>query len=64
MELEANLKILDFMGAGLEGQEYGVRKYKLEFGGELVEYGRFRKVNNKFLFIIGKMGLRVMRLLK
>jgi len=58
------LEFIDFMGAGLKNKEYGVRKYKHEFGGELLEYGRFRKINNKFLFIIGELGLRILKLLK
>jgi hypothetical protein len=48
----------------LKGKEYGVREYKQEFGGELNEYGRFRKINNKFLFVVGGMGLRIKKLIK
>jgi serine/alanine adding enzyme len=59
-----NLQYIDFMGAGLKGKEYGVRNYKLEFGGDLLEFGRFRKVNNRFLFILGEFGLQIMRKLK
>jgi serine/alanine adding enzyme len=58
------LEFIDFMGAGLKNKEYGVRKYKHEFGGELLEYGRFRKINNTFLFVIGELGLRILKLLK
>ena len=31
----------DIMGAGEPGVPYGVRDFKAEFGGKLVEYGRF-----------------------
>ena len=31
----------DMMGAGVPGVPYGVRDFKSEFGGELVEHGRF-----------------------
>jgi len=58
------LEFIDFMGAGLKNKKYGVRKYKQEFGGELLEYGRFRKINNTFLFVIGELGLRILKLLK
>lgn len=37
----------DFMGAGRRNKEYGVRQFKLEFGGELTPEFRYRKY---FLF--------------
>jgi serine/alanine adding enzyme len=55
-----NLTMLDFMGAGKPGIDYGVRKYKLEFGGNLAEHGRFIKVMNPVLFKVGKLGLRLL----
>ena len=52
----------DFMGAGKPGDGgYGVRDFKLKFGGELVEYGRFVYVCSPLLFNIGKMGVRIMK---
>ena len=33
----------DFMGAGPRNKEYGVRQFKLEFGGNLTEEYRYRK---------------------
>ena len=51
--IKNNLKYLDFMGAGKPEYEYGVRNYKMQFGGELVEYGRYIRINNKFLYYIG-----------
>lgn len=59
--IKNNLKMLDFMGAGKAGEEYGVRTYKTEFGGELVEHGRFIKICNPFLFQLGKVGLKVLK---
>jgi serine/alanine adding enzyme len=53
------IEILDFMGAGQPGNEYGVRDYKAKFGGELVEYGRFVKINNFPLYQLGKLGLKI-----
>ena len=58
--VQNNLKSLDFMGAGRRDKEYGVRTYKLEFGGELNEYGRYIRIQNPILFAIGKLGLRIM----
>jgi hypothetical protein len=62
--IKNKLEYIDFMGAGLKNKEYGVRKFKQEFGGELLEYGRFRKINNTFLFVIGELGLHILKLLK
>ena len=59
-----NCKILDFMGVGLKGEEYGVRSYKQEFGGELNEFGRYRKLLNPFLFKIGELGITILKKLK
>jgi lipid II:glycine glycyltransferase (peptidoglycan interpeptide bridge formation enzyme) len=59
-----NLEYLDFMGAGLRGKEYGVRKYKYEFGGELVEYGRYIRINNPFLYKVGALALKLIKKLK
>ena len=51
----------DMMGAGKPGEGYGVRDFKLKFGGELVENGRFIHVNNPVLYKIGKIAVRIMR---
>ena len=56
------MEYFDFMGAGIKGEEYGVRKYKQEFGGNLVEHGRFLKINNNFLYTIGKIALKLKKL--
>jgi len=55
-----NIDTLDFMGAGKSDLEYGVRKYKKEFGGELVEHGRFLQVTQPHLYALGKIGLKLM----
>ena len=52
----------DFMGAGKpDDGGYGVRDFKLKFGGELVEYGRYVHVCNRLLFGIGKLGVRILK---
>lgn len=58
------VRSLDFMGAGKIDKEYGVRQYKLEFGGELVEHGRFFKVSQPALFFLGNKGLKLYKKLK
>lgn len=66
IEYAANngLNYFDFMGAGRPDEDYGVREFKSKFGGRLVEYGRYIKIENAALFIIGKLGLRLTRLIK
>ncbi len=58
---ENKIPAVDFMGAGLKDSDYGVRKYKLEFGGELVEEGRYLKILSPLFYNIGKNGLKLIR---
>lgn len=51
----------DFLGAGKPDKEYGVRDFKAEFGGELVEHGRFRYVCSPFMYAIGKAGVKMLK---
>ena len=52
----------DMMGAGRpDDGGYGVRDFKLKFGGELVEFGRYIHVCNRLLFGVGKMGVKLMK---
>lgn len=58
------LRYFDFMGAGKLGEDYGVRQFKSKFGGMEVRYGRYIRINNPFLYQLGKMGLKVINVLK
>ena len=51
------IPLFDFMGAGKPCERYGVRDFKARFGGELVEYGRFRKIRKPLLYRAGEAGL-------
>ena len=53
-----DIPLFDFMGAGEPDIPYGVRDFKMEFGGELVEYGRFLCIRKPLLYWIGKMGVK------
>lgn len=62
---ENGYRCFDMMGAGAPGDGgYGVRDFKAKFGGELVEYGRFKCVLNPFLYRIGVLGVKIMKKLK
>lgn len=62
--LKINLNFFDMMGAGKPDEEYGVRDFKSKFGGELVEFGRFIKINMPLLYRIGELGLKIMGKIK
>ena len=62
--LDNGLQYFDFMGAGKPGQDSGVREFKARFGGKIVEYGRYERINNKLLFKLGKLGLKILGTLK
>ena len=55
---ENGYPLFDFMGAGKPDEPYGVRDFKAEFGGELVEYGRFLCIRKPLLYKIGTLGVK------
>lgn len=56
--------IFDMMGAGKPGVEYGVREFKAEFGGEMVQHGRLLLICNKVLYSIGTIGVKILKKIK
>ena len=54
-------RYFDMMGAGKPNEGYGVRDFKAKFGGSMVEHGRFIKINNKFLYKIGKIAVTYLK---
>lgn len=56
--------VFDMMGAGKPDEEYGVRDFKAEFGGELVEHGRFLCVTKPLLYKVGVLGVKILKKLK
>ncbi len=59
---ENGFDFFDFMGAGRPDVEYGVREFKSKFGGELVSYGRLRKIHRPALNAISRAGFRLWRM--
>ena len=55
---ENGYPLFDFMGAGKPDEPYGVRNFKAEFGGELVEHGRFLCIRKPLLYKIGTLGVK------
>ena len=60
--VEHGLPRFDMMGAGKPGDGgYGVRDFKLKFGGGLVELGRNICICRQLLYGIGKLGIKIMK---
>ena len=57
---EHNLARFDVMGAGVPDKPYGVRDFKADFGGELVEHGRFTYIAKPILYHLGKIGVELL----
>ena len=55
------LQHFDFMGLGKPDVAYGVRDFKLRFGGSQVNYGRFAKRNYKLLYGMAEVGYNLWR---
>jgi len=55
------LQYFDFMGLGKPEVAYGVRDFKLRFGGSQVNYGRFAKRNFKLLYGLAEIGYNLWR---
>lgn len=53
-----SFKLFDMMGAGSPQTNSGVRNFKSKFGGELVEYGRFRYTRYPLVFALVKTLLK------
>lgn len=53
------ISYFDFMGAGKPDEDYGVRDFKLKFGGNLIESGRYEYVPNKFLYRVASKGFEI-----
>jgi lipid II:glycine glycyltransferase (peptidoglycan interpeptide bridge formation enzyme) len=61
---EHNYDLFDFGGAGKPTIPYGVRDYKLKFGGELVNYGRYEKEYKKLFMFIGKNAFKLYKIIR
>jgi len=59
-----NIPRFDFMGVGVPDRDYGVRDFKARFGGEMVNYGRFARINNKLIYTVSELGYNVLSLIK
>ncbi|MFO8128340.1 MAG: peptidoglycan bridge formation glycyltransferase FemA/FemB family protein [Bacteroidales bacterium] len=58
--LQKNIPQFDFMGVGIPGKPYGVREFKKRFGGRMVNYGRYVRINNKIIYNIAELGYNIL----
>lgn len=56
---ENGFSIFDWGGAGDPEKKYGVRDYKIKFGGNLQEFGRYYFYHNKLMFKVASLGFKV-----
>lgn len=62
--MKNNIRCFDFMGVGTPDKKYGVRDFKAKFGGEMVNYGRFGRINNSLLYAITEVGYNILAMLR
>lgn len=58
---ENGYHIFDFLGAGKPDVEYGVREFKRQFGGKLVNFGRYKKIYAPIKMKIVEKGFKIYR---
>lgn len=58
--IKNNIPQFDFMGVGIPDKPYGVRDFKMRFGGEIVNNGRFTRINNPFLYQVAEAGYNLL----
>ena len=54
----------DFGGAGSPKKRYGVRDFKRQFGGAMVNFGRYRKIHAPLRFWLAERGFKLYRKIK
>lgn len=57
-------KLFDFMGVGKPDEPYGVRDFKMKFGGFQVNYGRYIRINSHLKYAIAEFGYNLLTWLK
>lgn len=55
---QENFTLFDFGGAGNPHKPYKVRDYKKQFGGSIVNYGRYEIIHQPLIFQLAKLGFK------
>lgn len=61
---EKGYTLYDFAGAGQPEKHYGVRDYKIKFGGKMINTGRYLCVHQPLLYQSGKAGMKLLQKLR
>lgn len=56
---ERDIGLFDWMGAGKPNKSYGVRDFKLQFGGDLVNFGRFEIHHSVIAYNLSLIGFNL-----
>jgi hypothetical protein len=59
--MQHKFRYFDFMGMGSPQKPYGVRDFKTKFGGEVINFGRWQLINNKFRYQLGLFGYYILK---
>jgi serine/alanine adding enzyme len=62
--IEKGLDTFDWLGAGKPAEKYGVRDFKLQFGGEVINPGRYQLIHKPFFYRAGKIALILWKKIK
>ena len=62
--IENGYTTFDYGGAGEPNKPYGVRTFKQQMGGLLVNHGRYEKVHRHMMYFIGVIAIKILRILK
>ncbi|MBM3405147.1 MAG: aminoacyltransferase [Bacteroidetes bacterium] len=57
-----NIGSFDFMGVGTPTKDYGVREFKSKFGGEMVNFGRYTRINNQVIYHLAEFFYNILAL--
>ncbi|WP_294684695.1 GNAT family N-acetyltransferase [uncultured Bacteroides sp.] len=57
-------EVFDYGGAGSPNKPYGVREFKAQMGGELINPGRYEKTHKPFLMLLGKVGMKTFKMIR
>ena len=57
--LDSGFRKFDYGGAGKPNDAYGVRDFKSKFGGELVNFGRYKRIHKPLLLNIAELGFKL-----
>ena len=57
-------RTFDYGGAGEPNKPYGVRAFKQQMGGSLVNFGRYEKIHRPCMYKIGVLGMKILKMLR